>query len=272
MVEWNRGCFDPGKIYLSGQVLLGWEENSDGSFTVTSTGRTAGLKKRDDGSIVISCPDHDDSYWTEYFDLSTDYDKIESMAPQDIFLNEALAYGRGIRILKQDLWEALVSFIVSQNNNIPRITKSLKKIEEKAGGHKSGKGFPTPEELYEIRNSLCECGLGYRDMYLKKLAEEIHDGSRKLDFDKNTEKAYRQLLDITGIGPKVANCVLLFGLHRMERCPVDTWMKQVFANHYEGHQPEWTKSEYAGYYQQVTFFMERMSGGKQESRRGDLVT
>ena len=180
--------------------------------------------------------------------------KSSEMAGQgakDEYLLSALEYGRGIRMLRQDLWEALCSFIVSQNNNIPRITKSIVKIQN--GRNR----FPTPEELYADRERLSECGLGYRDEYLRRLSAELHEGKRCLTVSNNTEEAYKQLLDIHGVGPKVANCVLLFGLHRMERCPVDTWMRKVFENHYGGRQPAWTKSPYAGYYQQVTFFYER---------------
>ncbi len=218
----------------------------------------------------ILCPDEDNVFWENYFDLSCDYEAIEKAAvgfekeykfekyqnragqerTKDEYLSAALEYGRGIRMLRQDLWEALCSFIVSQNNNIPRITKSIVKIQN-GRDH-----FPTPEELYADRERLVLCGLGYRDEYLKRLCEELHAGKRKLTFSENTEEAYKQLLEIHGVGPKVANCVLLFGLHRMERCPVDTWMRKVFENHYGGKQPAWTKFPYAGYYQQVTFFYE----------------
>ena len=264
MIEHESRYFDPEKIYLSGQVLLGWERLANG-FRVTSAGRTAEVRMAPDYSMtdeadiktIISCPDHDNPYWSEYFDLRTDYGKIEAEAPDgDAYLSEALEYGRGIRILRQNLWECLCSFIVSQNNNIPRITKALQKIRN---GHTR---FPEPETLFAEKERLCDCGLGYRDIYLVKLAEEVHNGSRSLEFDDDTEVAYKELLDITGVGPKVANCVLLFGLHRMERCPVDTWMKQVFERRYGGKVPEWTGSEYAGYYQQVTFFYERTYAAK----------
>ena len=261
MINYNSNYFNPIKIYLSGQVLLGWTKLPDGGFEVESAGKKAVIKEETSGEkpeVHISCPENDNDYWNAYFDLDTDYEKIEVFAPEnDEFLKKALEYGRGIRILRQDLWETLVSFIVSQNNNIPRITKSLGIIRKKAEEQGKATGFPDPEGLYRIRESLSDCGLGYRDAYLIKLAEEVHAGLRRPEFDKDTEKAYKELLEITGVGPKVANCVLLFGLHRMERCPVDTWMKQVFENHYGGRKPKWTESEYAGYYQQVTFFYER---------------
>lgn len=261
MIYCDPKYFDPEKIYLSGQVLLGWKRRPEGGFLVRSLDKNATVMRITEGPeenigrILISCPDSDNPFWSNYFDLQTDYAALEKKAlkpgGEDDFLSAALEYGRGIRMLRQNTWEALCSFIVSQNNNIPRITKSIEKIEEGLGH------FPDPEELYERRGGLADCGLGYRDEYLKLLAEDIHDGRRSLDFPDDTDKAYAQLTDIRGVGPKVANCVLLFGLHRMERCPVDTWMKKVFENHYGGKAPDWTKSEYAGYYQQVTFFYER---------------
>ena len=253
MIYYDSQYFDPEKICESGQVLLGWTKLSEDTYEVVSAGKRAEVTK-----TLISCPDCDNDFWSEYFDLACDYEKIEALAPKnDKFLKKALEHGRGIRILRQNLWETLVSFIVSQNNNIPRITKTLNIIQKKAMEKTGCRCFPNPEELYEIREDLGDCGLGYRDAYLKKLSEELHSGIRELKFDSDTEKAYKELLSVTGIGPKVANCVLLFGLHRMERCPVDTWMKQVFANHYDGKEPAWTKSPYAGYYQQVAFFYER---------------
>ena len=255
MISFDSRYFDPEKIYLSGQVLIGWEDKGDGSYSVRSLGKKAGLRKfpGENGSTVtqISCPDSDNPFWTEYFDLSTDYEKIEQQADSDEYLREALEYGRGIRILRQNIWETLFSFIVSQNNNIPRITKTIRTIEEKCGG------YADFETLYENRGLLKDCGLGYRDAYLDRLVTELHEGTRSLDFSADTDTAYKQLLDIHGVGPKVADCVLLFGLHRMERCPVDTWMKKIFEIHYNGRRPEWVNSEYAGYYQQVTFFYER---------------
>ncbi len=248
--KFQKEYFDLKKIHNSGQVLLGWSELGEGEYSITS-GRKKCYAREVASHVEINCPEEEVGYWKHYFDLETDYKIMEESYSDDTYLHEALAYGRGIRILNQDLWETMVSFIVSQNNNIPRISKSLKEIQ----GERDF--FPTAEEMYEEREKLKNCGLGYRDAYLIKLLEELKIGSRSLCFDKQTEDAYKELISVYGIGPKVANCILLFGLHHMNCCPVDTWMKKVFSNHYEGKVPEWTKDKNAGYYQQVTFFYER---------------
>ena len=259
MIIKGKGYFDLKKIYESGQVLIGWDAREDGSFAVTSTDKTA-ICTQKGKDVVIDCPKEDEKFWKNYFDLKTDYAAFEAAAEGDDYLKEALDYGRGIRILRQEIWEALFSFIVSQNNNIPRITKSLRKIKGDCPVLKR------PEEMYPEREMLRDCGLGYRDDYLINLLEELNAGTKTLKFSEDTEKAYAELTAIRGVGPKVANCVLLFGLHRMERCPVDTWMRKVFDLHYDNKAPEWVCSPNAGYYQQVTFFYERTAASKKESK------
>lgn len=238
------------KIADSGQVLYGWNKTEEG-YTVTSRDKICRAYYQGD-STIIDCQPLDDDYWAHYFDLETDYEEIEKSAPVgDDFLKDALDFGRGIRILNQDLWETVISFIVSQNNNIPRIQNSLKKLKAE------DKFFPDYIRLLEKRERIATAGLGYRDNYIIKLCEELAEKSRTLNFSGDLETAYKELTAITGIGPKVANCILLFGLHHMECCPVDTWVKKIFANHYEGKVPEWVKTPNAGYYQQVAFYYER---------------
>lgn len=241
---------DLKKIHESGQVLMGWTELLPGKYRIVSKDHVLVANQTSEG-VVFDCPASDETYWEHYFDLETDYELIEKAFPADDYLAEALEYGRGIRILNQDMWETMISFIISQNNNIPRISKSLEVIRN--GRIK----FPEAEELYYERERLKECGLGYRDRYVVTLLEELHDCKRSLCFSENMEDAYRELTSICGIGTKVANCILLFGKHHMNCCPVDTWMRKVFNNHYSGETPDWVRDENAGYYQQVTFYYER---------------
>lgn len=250
---------DLKKIHESGQVLMGWSLLEPGKYKIVSGNHVLTATQRSDGA-EFDCADEEMPYWEHYFDLETDYAKIEKAYPADDYLAQALEYGRGIRILNQDLWETLVSFIVSQNNNIPRITKSLNIIRN------DREFFPTKEELYLERERLKDCGLGYRDRYLITLLEELNAETCKLEFSGDMKEAFKELTAICGIGAKVANCVLLFGMHHMDCCPVDTWMRKVFDNHYEGRMPEWVKDKNAGYYQQVTFFFER--SGKGNKRDG----
>ena len=245
---------DLKKIHESGQVLMGWELLEPGKYRIVSGKHVLTATQNPEGA-VFECDPADEEYWEHYFDLETDYSEIEKAFPEDEFLAQALEYGRGIRILNQDLWETVVSFIVSQNNNIPRITKSLNTIRN------GREFFPTKEELYPERERLKDCGLGYRDRYLITLLEELNDEVRKMEFSNEMEEAFKELTSICGIGAKVANCILLFGMHHMNCCPVDTWMRKVFENHYDGEKPQWVEDKNAGYYQQVTFFYER-NGGK----------
>ena len=245
---------DLKKIHESGQVLMGWTLIADGKYEIVS-GKNSLVARQIENGVEFDCKEEEFEYWSHYFDLETDYEAIENAFLADEYLTKALEYGRGIRILNQDLWETMVAFIVSQNNNIPRINKSLNSIRGER------RFFPLHSELYNERARLSECGLGYRDKYLVNLLEELYEGKRKLNFDSDMTVAYKELLQITGIGPKVANCILLFGMHHMGCCPVDTWMKKVFENHYKGKMPLWTSDKNAGYYQQVTFYYERNGGG-----------
>lgn len=186
-----------------------------------------------------------------YFDIDTDYYSIIEEIPQDDFyLKNAAEKYSGIRILRQDLWEMIVSFIISQNNNIPRIKKSIEKICNEVDGR-----FPTFCELEEM--DLSNKGLGYRDKYIKAAC----------DFYSNwnwfEEKAPNRtnLLEIYGVGNKVVDCICLFGLHQLDACPIDTWMKKIINIRYDGIQPEWMKGKYAGIFQQYVFAYERSLHG-----------
>lgn len=251
MIETDALYCNLEKIADSGQVLYGWEKNPDGSYTITSRDKRARAYYQGD-KVVIDCSPEDEAYFSHYFDLETDYKAIEKgVLKKDKFLSQALEYGRGIRILNQDLWETVVSFIVSQNNNIPRIQGSLKKLKA------DDDFFPDHMRLLENKDRIYNAGLGYRDNYLIKISEELAAGVRELSFSDDLETAYKELISITGIGPKVANCILLFGLHHMECCPVDTWIKKIFEKYYNGQPASWAKNKYAGFYQQLAFYYER---------------
>lgn len=188
-----------------------------------------------------------------YFDIKTDYRSIIDMIPEDdLYLKDAADAFSGIRILRQGAWETIVSFIISQNNNIPRIKKSIEKLCQDCNGN-----FPSHIEIKNM--NLSDKGLGYRDKYLKDAALWWF---RKIGFpysiinhiEDNTKE---QLLEIKGIGPKVADCICLFGLHQLDACPIDTWMKKIIKTRYNGTKPDWMSGEYAGVYQQYVFAYER---------------
>lgn len=188
----------------------------------------------------------------DYFDIDTDYRSIIEEIPQDDFyLKNAAEKYSGIRILRQDLWEVIVSFIISQNNNIPRIKKSVEKLCDEVGGR-----FPNYYEILDM--DLSDKGLGYRDSYLINAVLWFHYHGDSLKYEFLSYKSLKDnLIQIKGVGNKVADCICLFGLHQLNACPIDTWMKKIINTRYGGIQPEWMNGKYAGVFQQYVFAYER---------------
>ena len=179
---------------------------------------------------------------TYYFDLETDYSKYkEKLSKVDSYLSESIKFGEGIRILNQDLWETIISFIISANNNIPRIKKIIERVSENYGNEIIFEGkkyytFPTPEALSKASvKDLRNMGLGFRDERVfnttkKILSKEIDlERIKKLD---NTNEMREELLRLDGVGPKVADCILLFSLKRLDVFPIDVWIRRVMNDLY----------------------------------------
>ena len=224
--------------------------------------------------IQIDCTkDEFDSLWKNYLDLNTDYKKIILQIDNDEYLSSAINYGYGIRILNQDLWEMIISFIISQNNNIPRIKKSIEGLcnifsdVEFSNGQKS---FPTCEQIISCGNKnqvlekLNSIGLGYRDEYIYLMCLYTKENPNWINELKqmNYEQAFEKLISFKGIGKKVANCICLFGLHLINACPVDTWVQKIIDTRYNGTMPQWMKNNFAGIYQQYAFYYERFLSKK----------
>ena len=237
--------------------------------------------------VTFHCPNDEFAFWEHYFDLKTDYDTyIQAIDPMDDYLSRAAAFGSGIRILNQDLWEMIVTFIISQQKTIPAIRALVEALSEKYGTRYkipptvSGYyyAFPSPEELNRASlDDLLALKLGYRAKYIKRTCEDVCSG--KLDLDRLRGMDYADsmeaLLSCYGIGVKVANCICLFGLHHIGAFPVDTWIKKILLREYApkshctGHVPETRLCEaliaenfskypgFAGVLQQYIFFYER---------------
>ena len=238
--------FDLDQIYASGQVFR-WKKSSMLGYKIPISGKDVTISEI--VSDVFSKSDCENEI-RNYFDLGTNYLDIEAEVyrTHDKYLIRCYECGRGIRILRQDLWETLITFIISQNNNIPRIKKSVKAIC-------SGSHFPTPEELMEM--DLTDRGLGYRDKYIKDACKHFMNPRYvELLQNKNHGMVRDALKDIRGVGDKVADCVRLFGLHHLEAFPIDTHIKQVIDREYGGKMPEWVHSKYAGVFQQYIFYYE----------------
>ncbi len=194
--------------------------------------------------------------WVKYFDLNTDYAALKEMFSQDETLSKACGYAGGIRLLRQDKWEALCSFIISQNNNIPRIKGIIKRLCEGFGG------FPSYSDLKgKTADDLLFLRAGFRAEYIAGCADKLCSGELNLDDISKmpSEEARRTLMTIKGVGPKVAECALLYGMYRTECFPVDVWIKRVLENYYPDGFPSFADG-YQGIAQQYLFHYIRTAG------------
>lgn len=188
--------------------------------------------------------------WVDYFDLNTDYSELKRCFSEDETLSKACAYAGGIRLLRQDSWECLISFIISQNNNIPRIKGIIDRLCEKNSGD-----FPDAAVLAkETPDTLSYLRSGFRAKYICDAASRVNSGETDLAAVAAAPiaEARAELKKILGVGPKVAECVLLFGMHRTEAFPIDVWIKRVLAEYYPDGFPEFAAAN-AGIAQQYLF-------------------
>lgn len=228
--------FDPDQIFDCGQCFR-WEKTGDGKEKRNSVwhgiaGGRRGIVKFRDGVLTIMDSSLEEQlcteaearrFWRNYFDLDRDYGAIkEKLSAGDPVMEAAIREGSGIRILKQDPWETLISFIISQNNNIPRIKKCIASLAETLGENGN---LPAPEVLAGADSSdVAGCRLGYRDRYLIEAAGQY--------LEWGEPGSVEELLKFSGVGPKVANCIALFGLGLMDSFPIDVWMRRVMSRLY----------------------------------------
>ncbi|WP_029231275.1 DNA-3-methyladenine glycosylase family protein [Butyrivibrio sp. VCB2006] len=227
------------------------------------------------GRYELSCNKKEfEAFWKNYFDLNSSYSDIRSLIDkaEDEYLYNASEFGQGIRILQQDPWEMLISFIISQRKNIPAIKASIEKICALAG-HKiavDAEGndvfsFPTPKELSKLTVAqLSGCSLGYRDKYVYQAAQDVVSGAVNLESWKeiDDDALMQKLLALYGVGVKVANCEILFGYHRLDAFPKDVWINKVLDSQYpQGFLFDKYKP-YNGVMQQYLFFYSRTNGAE----------
>lgn len=241
-----------------------WVENSDGSFTGTAFKKTVTVKiENDDFKIIGTTQEDFEDIWQGYFDLDTDYEKIrEDLSRLHPVLAEAAKFAPGIRILRQEPFEALISFIISQNNNIKRIEGIVKRLCENFGEkNEAGEyAFPTAETLAGLSpEELSPIRAGFRHRYIIDAAKKVFSGEVNLEGcrEKSFEEAKKELMTIVGVGEKVADCVLLYGLHKVNAFPMDVWMKRAMKKLFPDVNPE-SFGEYAGVAQQYIFHYSRL--------------
>ena len=231
--------FDLEKTFLCGQCFR-WEKYENGVFYGITGDSVAKAYYHKPDIIYIESSNPNLDFWNNYLNFSCDYKEVEQDLSKDELLIPCIKAGNGIRILRQDLWETMVSFIISANNNIPRIKKIIGKLCELYGkkiefDSKTFYGFPKAEVLSKLDISeLSEIRAGFRDKYILDAAKKVSSG--EVDLAKipkmNNQDAKKELMKINGIGPKVADCILLFALGRHDIFPFDVWTKRIIADIY----------------------------------------
>lgn len=267
MITKEINYFSLQQICNSGQCFR-MKQISGDRFSITASDKY--MEAVQAGSqVTFDCTEQEfTEFWQRYFDLDVDYGKyISSVSPRDKYLSAAAQMGSGIRILQQDLWEMIVSFLISQQNNIVRIRRCIDNICRRYGERKvaaDGReyySFPTAQSLSGAsEEELRDCNLGYRAKYVVSTARAITSGEVSLEAVSHMSypNARQELLKLYGVGEKVADCICLFALHHMEAFPVDTHIRQALEAHYKQGFPKRRYKGMEGIMQQYIFYYELM--------------
>lgn len=234
--------FEPKHVFDCGQCFR-WLRQEDGSYTGVVQGKVINVKKENDLIILDNTNKEDfENIWFDYFDLGRNYTEIKNkLKVMDEYLDKATEFGEGIRILQQDGWEMLISFIISANNRIPMIQRAINNLSERYGKYigeyncKKYYAFPTPEDLKNVSvEEIRACQTGFRDKYIKSVVDYVNDNKEDvLSYRKlNTDECVKELVKFNGVGPKVADCIALFGMQKYDTFPVDVWVKRVMEEFY----------------------------------------
>ena len=240
----NIKSFEPKHIFECGQCFR-WNLDENKNYIGVIKDGVLKVEKKENKiiitGVIIDNKDIKD-ICKEYFDLDNNYEDIKmQLSKIDDNLKNSITYGYGIRILKQDLWETIISFIISANNNIPRIKGIIERLSKNYGkeiiwNNKSYYTFPTKEEMSNVSvDELRKLGLGFRDKRVYDTTHILLENSKileDLEKEENTEKVREQLLELPGVGPKVADCIMLFALKRFEVFPIDVWVRRVMNDLY----------------------------------------
>ena len=233
----KQDSFELKHIFDCGQCFR-WNENEDGSYTGVIKNAVIRVQKVENEIIFRGvCDESLESKIRDYFCLDDNYLEIkQKLSKIDDFMRNSIEFGQGIRILHQDLWECVISFIISANNNIPRIKKIIERISKEYGKKIEFEGnhyytFPTPSELSKARvEDLRRLGLGFRDVRVYETTRKVISKEfdlKKVEKIQNSLEIREELLKLDGVGPKVADCIMLFALKRFDVFPIDVWVRRV---------------------------------------------
>lgn len=253
------GSFDLGLSVDCGQSFR-WAQNENGLWCGIVGGKYLQAEQTDEQIIFYTCNQDFDSLWRKYFDLDTDYKSLCERLSDDEYLKAATTQCSGIHILQQEPWEALCSFIISQNNNIPRIKGIISRLCESFGEKTDfGYTFPSAETLAALEpEDLAPLRAGFRARYIIDAARKV--SNKEVDFEKiknePIEFGREELQKIKGVGAKVAECTLLYGFYKIEAFPIDVWVKRIMAEMYPDGLPESAKG-IEGIAQQYLFHWRR---------------
>lgn len=255
--------FDLDKIINSGQTFRA-SKTSDNTYRFISTDKILYISKTDcdntSATYEVSCDESTwKSFWYDYFDLDRSYKDISA---SDKYADKCMKYGKGIRILKQDPFEMLISFIISQRKSIPAIKSSIEALCLKYGtcvdnNYNRIYLFPSPDQLsYATYDDFKECKLGYRISYIQNAISTLNNDPKYLSvgYNMNDEQLITHLMTIKGVGIKVANCIALFAYNRLSLAPQDTWINKIINTYYDGISPFDKYKENAGIIQQYMFY------------------
>ena len=256
--------FNLDRIADSGQCFR-WNKTGSGSYRIIAGEACLNITDLQGNQYELDCTEAAfDGFWRDYFDLQENYQRIRNqIAPgQDPFLWQAAEHEKGIRILRQDPWEMLITFNISQNKNIPAIRRSVELLAQTCGRKLLDSrgleyyGFPDAAAVAALSDQeLSDCRLGYRCRYIHAAAEAVLKGSINLEelAQADEKTTIQALTGLLGVGVKVANCVSLFGLHHIDAFPIDVWMKRILSEQYPDGYPFERYSPYNGIYQQYMF-------------------
>lgn len=252
--------FDPAAVFENGQCFR-WHREADGAWSGIARGRRLTLRVQRGMLRLWGAPRAERALWADYFDVGRDYAAVRAAFSRDAALARAVAFAPGLRLLRQEPWETLCSFILSQNNNIPRIRGIIERLCACFGAPAAGGGFafPTPQRLAALsENDLAPLRCGFRAPYVLDAARKVAGGEVNLAAlsGRPLDEARGELMRIHGVGPKVADCALLFGCGRVDSFPVDVWVRRILAAYYPAGFPAALRP-LGGIAQQFLFYYER---------------